>query len=178
MIDTEVRRLRRLRNSALRARALALALDSQPTLRSRVPGRGAVACWLVARVVTGRLRSHPYLRYQRGPSSMRLIYERWSARVVGVLAHRRGKGLEIFSVELQRLVRELADARALTWSADLSDTFGRSQAQIERLRKDLHATLRSQTGSYAEADSRNEPAAGASLDNCGNVAANWPYLTF
>jgi hypothetical protein len=178
MIDTEVQRLRRLRNTALKARALAVALESTPVRRRSVLSRSAVSCWLIVRVVTGRLRAHPYLRYQRGPSDVRAGYDRISASVIGGIARRRGRGLQTLSVELQRVVRELADARALTWSADLSDTFGRSQGQIETLIKEVKAGMRNEAGSYHETDARADSEPCASVDNSGNAAANWPYLTF
>ena len=70
MIDAEVSRLRKLRNVALRARALAKILDSDSQEQS-VFARSAVICWTIARVASGRLRAHPYLSYQQGPSRMR-----------------------------------------------------------------------------------------------------------
>ena len=178
MIDTEVQRLRRLRNTALRARALAVALESRPARCSPVLSRSAVACWHIARVVTGRLRAHPYLRYQRGPSSMRIACDQISANLIGGIAHRRGRGLQALTGELRRVVSELADARALTWSAELSDTFGRSQAQLEGVMKELSAAVRSESGQHHDADSLADAGPGASVDNSGNVAANWPYLAF
>jgi hypothetical protein len=109
---------------------------------------------------------------------VRIAYEGISAGVTGAIARRRGSGLKILSIELQRVSRELADARALTWSADLSDTFGRSHAQIERLIKEVDAGVRSEAGSYHETDSLGNAGTCASVDHSGNAAAIWPYLTF
>ncbi len=178
MIDTEVQRLRRLRNTALRARALAVALHSGRPMRcSPLLSRSALACWHIARVVSGRLRAHPYPRYQRGPSSLRMVCEQISANWIGGIAHRRGRGLHTLSGELRRVVGELADARALTWSAELSDTFGRSQALLEGLIKEALAGVRGESGHH-DANSLADAAPGARVDNSGNVAANWPYLAF
>lgn len=178
MIDTEIQRLRRLRNTALRGRALAAALDSRSARCSSVLSRTAVACWHIARVVTGRLRAHPYPSYQRGPSSMRMACGQISANLIAEVAHRRGRGLQTLGGELKRVVSELSDARALTWSAELSDTFGRSQAQLDELIKELGAGVRSEAVPHHGADSLADAGPGASVDNSGNVAANWPYLGF
>src|SRR5882724_8177987 len=139
MIDTEVTRLRRLRNTALRARAVAGALNSKSGPRDSAFSRSAVSCWRIVRVITGRLRAHPYLSYQRGPSAVRGLYDRVIAAVLGGIARNRGRGLQTFSDELRRVARELDDARALTWSSDLSDALGRSQMQIRGLIEELDA---------------------------------------
>ena len=75
MIDSEVVRLRNLRNVALRARAFAQALAG-PTAESAVFAKTAVICWTIARIATGRLRAHPYLSYQKGPSGLRSLVDR------------------------------------------------------------------------------------------------------
>src|ERR1700687_1997621 len=142
MIDTEVIRLRRLRNTALKVRAVAAALDTEPAGRDSVFSRGAVRSWQIARVITGWLRAHPYLSYQRGPSEVRGVYDLFSAGLLAGFARYRGRSLQIFSLELQRLARELDDARALTWSSDLSDTLGRTQKQIRTLIAELDAAGR------------------------------------
>src|SRR5271155_3383152 len=109
MIDSEVMRLRRLRNTALRARAIAAAFDSNPERRSSLFSRGAVGCWRIARVITGKLRENPYLSYQRGPSEARAVYDRISAGVLGGVARSRGRRGHIFLTELKRVARELDD---------------------------------------------------------------------
>jgi hypothetical protein len=177
MIDTEVIRLRRLRNTALRARAIAAALGSNPARRHSLFSRGAVSCWQIARVITGRLRAHPYLSYQRGPSGVRGVYDRVSAGVRSGIARSRGRSLQIFSDELQRVARELDDARALTWSADLGDTWGRSQTQIRRLIQELSAGARQEAGSSTETIPPLAPRTGVVQDT-DNVDGNWPYLAF
>src|SRR5216683_2480226 len=181
MIDTEVTRLRRLRNTALRARAVAATLDSDSARRDSVFSRGAVNCWRIARVITGLLRAHPYLSYQRGPSEVRGVYDRASAGLLGGIARYRGRSQQTFSDELRRVARELDDARALTWSSDLSDTLGRSQMQIRELIKELDAVARNESGSRHETAPRVETRIGAVRydtavrDDSGSVAGNWPY---
>src|SRR5271165_4116909 len=73
MNDPEVVRLRRLRQTALRMRALAFAF-SVTRMGKQDPSfqRVAQASWRVARAVTGRLRSHPYVSYQRDPGGLLL----------------------------------------------------------------------------------------------------------
>jgi hypothetical protein len=176
MIDHEVIRLRRLRNTALRARAVAAALDSDPARRNSVFSRSAVRSWQIARVITGWLRAHPYLNYRRGPSEMRGFYDRLSAGLLAGIARTRGRSLQIFSRELQRVARELDDARALTWSSDLSDTLGRSQIQIRTLIKELDADARNEAGSRQETVARIVTRTGNVRDVAGGVAVNWPYL--
>jgi hypothetical protein len=176
MIYTEVARLRRLRNTALRARAIAAKLDSDPARRESVFSRGAVSCWQIARVITGLLRGHPYLSYQRGPSELRGAYDRISAGLLGGVARYRGRTHQTLSDELRRVARELDDARALTWSSDLSDTLGRSQMQIRGLIKDLDTGARAESGSRHETAPQVETRIAAVRDDAGSVPGNWPYL--
>ena len=178
MIDTEVIRLRRLRNTALGARAVAATLGADPAPRDSVFSRGAVNCWQIARVITGLLRAHPYLSYQRGPSEVRGIYDRVRAGLLGGIARYRGRSHQTFSDELRRVARELDDARALTWSSDLSDALGRSQRQIRGLIEELDADagVRTASGSRHETAPRVETRIAAVRDDAGSVAGNWPYL--
>ena len=139
----------------------------------------AAACWRIARVITGRLRAHPYPSYQQGPSQLRGACHRVSARMLATIASHRGRSLQTLSGELRRVVGELDDARALTWSAELSDTFGRSQTQIRRLIQELDAGARNEAGSLREAAVRIEARAEAQPSgDAGGTAANWPYLAF
>jgi hypothetical protein len=170
-----------LRNTALGARAVAATLGADPAPRDSVFSRGAVNCWQIARVITGLLRAHPYLSYQRGPSEVRGIYDRVRAGLLGGIARYRGRSHQTFSDELRRVARELDDARALTWSSDLSDTLGRSQMQIRGLIKELDAGARSESGSRDETAPRVKTRAGAVRDDSvqddsGSVAGSWPYL--
>jgi hypothetical protein len=138
--------------------------------------RSAVSCWRIAGVITGRLRAHPYLSYQRGPSELRGVYGRLIAGLLAGIARYRGRGLETISRELQRVARELDDARALTLSSDLSDALGRSQKQIRTLIKELDADARNEAGSREDTVARAAARTGNGRDDAGSVAANWPYL--
>jgi len=179
MNDPEVLRLRELRNTALKARAIAAALRSAETCSARAGtlSSSAAACWRIARVITGRLRAHPYPNYQQGPSQLRGACHRVSARMLATIASHRGRSLQTLSRELRRVVGELDDARALTWSAELSDTFGRSQTQIRGLIQELDARARNEAGSLREAAVRIEARAEARQGDAGGTA-NWPYLAF
>jgi hypothetical protein len=173
MIDTEVMRLRRLRTTVLRARALAAELDATHSRRNSVFSRTAVNCWQIARVVTGRLRAHPYLNYQRGPTAFDAFCGAGRAALLAMASRYGRRNLEVLSLELQRVARELDDARALTWSAELSDTFGRSQIQIRRLIAELDLSRDSRDARVPRSEARSTAVGDAS-----NVAGNWPYLAF
>ena len=172
MIDAEVLRLRRLRETALRARAIATVLES--SRHNAKLCASAAACWRIARVITGWLRAHPYLRYQRGPSQWRSVYHGLSASLRSAIARYQGRSLQTLSLELRRVVGELDDARALTWSAELSDSFGRSQRQIRRLIEELNAGARHELG--GDHDTATREALVAECQKEGGSAANWPYL--
>jgi hypothetical protein len=174
MIDAEVTRLRRLRIKALNARALAAQLgpsSSQHSVFSRSAGR----CWQIARVVTGRLKAHPYQSYQRGPGEISTLYAEIRASFKSVAAQYGQRNFRALSDELQGVARELDDARALTWLPDLSDTFGRSQAQLRRLLAEVEAGARKEAGSRNEivADAKTDP-----VEEASNLAGDWPYLAF
>jgi hypothetical protein len=176
MIDTEVGRLRRLRNTALRTRAMAAALDSDPARRDSVFSRAAVSCWQIARVITGKLRAHPYLSYQRGPSEMRGVYDGFRAGVLRHIARTRDRSLQIISGDLQRVAHELDDMRALIWSADFGDTIGRSQQRIRRLIEELGAG-----GNEAELGHSEPWLEARTVTVRGGVDGgvdHWPYLAF
>ncbi len=169
MIDTEVTRLRHLRNTALRARAIAMALNARQIEGGSAFARSALACWRIARTVTGKLRAHPYQRYQRDAGALRSLYDGAGAAVIAAVAQYRGGSVKSYSKRLQRVARELDDARALTWSPALSDTLGRSQSEIRALIREFAADVR------ARADAG---AAAAHTDASPRIAANWPYLAF
>jgi hypothetical protein len=175
MIDAEVMRLRRLRDTALRARALAAVLTTSDRRRHSVFSRSAVSCWQIARTITGRLRGHPDLSYQRGPSELRTLVDGIRANVLGSVARDRKRSLAMLAYEVRGVARELDDARALTWSAELSDDFGRVQVQMRRLLSELGGS-RQGTGLRAA----RAPARGlvAIREGESDVAGNWPYLAF
>ena len=71
---------------------------------------------------------------------------------------------------MQTMARELDDARAVTWSPDLSDTLGRIQSQVRRLVMELEA------GARHEAGMQNTTVTGAAEAVASAAAGDWPYL--
>jgi hypothetical protein len=178
MIDTDVVRLRQLRATALRARAVAAAMDASSAEADTVFSRSAVSCWRIARVVTGRLRAHPYLSYQRDASATRAVFDRVNAHLLAAVSQRQGQGFQTFAAALKRVAREVDNARSLTWSADLSDSLGRSQTEIRRLIKEVEAGARRESGPLIEAVSRVDAGGAAVRNDAAAVEGNWPYLAF
>lgn len=190
MTDQEVARLRRLRDSALQVRAIARALGSTRWAWSD-PLLSRIACssWRIARTVSGRLRAHPYVRYQKDVSVGSLVRNSVRARLLALSTRSRMKALVHCESQLRQLARQLDDARALTWTPDLSDTFGRLQIEI----KSLIAALAHQTalahGTKRAPDSERFPKRAAVTegrpaiesgvgDLAPPVAVDWPYLAF
>jgi hypothetical protein len=104
------------------------------------------------------------------------MYDRLSAGLLSAVAQSRGRSLQTLCRELQRVARGLDDARALTWSSDLSDTLGRSQLQIHTLIKELDADAHDEAVSRHETLARVETRSGDGQGDAGSVAGNWPYL--
>lgn len=176
MIDAEVVRLRKLRNVALRARALAKALESD-SVDHGVFAESSIMCWTISRIATGHLRAHPYLSYQQGPSRTRELADRAIASIAAFTARRQNRRFTVYAPELQSVAREVADVRALTWSADLSDALGRAQLQLRGLAQRLDAGARHESGAVSmprvNAIVRAE-ANGGALEDMGRTT--WPYL--
>jgi hypothetical protein len=164
MIDSEVIRLRQLRASALRVRAIARALARRFPTNDAVLNRGACTAWRIARTVSGRLRAHPFLRYQQDASLSVLISNSLAATAASLRVSNRHAALALFSGELRMLARELADARALTWVTDLSDAFGRSQAEIQSLSSALGFEAQVSVPQHSR------------LRTHASAEADWPYL--
>jgi hypothetical protein len=164
MIDSEVVRLRELRATALRVRAIARALARRFPSSDAVLNRGACAAWRIARTVSGRLRAHPFQEYQKDASLTVLLSNSIAAKASGLRASNRHSALKLFDAELKRLARELADVRALTWVTELSDALGRSQVEI----RSLSSALGFETQVTVPQPARVRSAAGAETD--------WPYL--
>ena len=181
MIDAEVMRLRRLRNRVLWARAVAAAMGSDAPQHGSVYARGALTCWRIACVVTGRLRAHPHVSYQRGPGALRAAHDMASAWARAAVARHRGRTLQTYAQALQLAASELDDARALTWSGELSDAFGRLQRQLRRLidevDDEVESGARQQAGAALPA-AHTEGRSGMSRQDAGSLAGNWPYLAF
>jgi hypothetical protein len=153
IMNNEVTRLRRLRQSALKVRALATVLDVGKSADG-IYERGALLGWRIARIATGRLRSHPYQSYQRDPGFFESGADRLGAILVGTMAGLRGHGAQTYLRELRAAARELDDTRALTLSADLSDALGRAQVSMRTLIEDVQGEALLESG--LESDARVE----------------------
>ncbi len=83
-----------------------------------------------------------------------------------------------YESQLRRLLRQLDDARALTWTPHLSDGFGRSQLEI----KSLLTALAHETNGVLEptrAPKRGPSITGSRADDFGApIQGDWPYLAF
>jgi hypothetical protein len=176
MIDAEVERLRSLRATALRVRGIARALQQRVSGRGRsadarsaeqiVLDRGACAAWRVARTVSGRLRAHPFAKYQKDASFAVVLKNEIAAQSAFFRVSLGRDAPALFGCELQTLARELADARALTWATELSDSFGRSQAEIGSLLAGLGLDART-----AARGVLTQPRIASAT-----AAGDWPYL--
>ncbi|MDB6083369.1 MAG: hypothetical protein JWN43_1250 [Gammaproteobacteria bacterium] len=186
MVDAEIERLRRLRGAALRMRAVALALDDvgSPDRDRALLQRGACAAWRISRAVSGRLRAHPYERFRKD-AGLGVVLTNSLAAALAAFASRSPR-LALAKVEgqLKRLARELDHARALTWTAELSDSFGRSQTEIRLLMAEFECQTRTPAGARASGgDRRSESLASIGPRDTrasGYVATDtdWPFLAF
>jgi hypothetical protein len=115
------------------------------------------------------------LSYQRGLSELRTLVDGIRANVLGSAARDRKRSLAMLADEVQAVARELDDARALTWSAELSDDFGRAQVQVRRLIAEIGGSRKVTGLRSARAPARGRVAVS---QNDSDVAGNWPYLAF
>lgn len=176
MIDAEVARLRKLRNRALRVRAVNAVLCAAPATKHRTMALSTLLAWRVARIVTGRLRAHPNLSFQKGPSPLRYLFNDAIALLIGTTARYRGRVLRAHAAELRQLGAELADARALTWDQDWSDTLGRAQGQLRRLIPDHPGVAGTSAAIAASRSDSKRLAANGRPRSDVTLAADWPYL--
>ena len=168
MIDAEVIRLRRLRRAALLTRALARSLALRQPEQAAF-ARSAVSAWSIARLITGRLLSHPNLSYQQGPGALQSWTDGALAAATALVAVKQGRPYGVFAQQLQILGREVDDVRALTWSAELSDALGRAQWQLLKALQDLNAGVRCEGGATVEVRAEEQSQRAAS-------PTDWPYL--
>jgi hypothetical protein len=182
MIDPEVARLRRLRDEALRVREIARRLGAlQWAKNDTLLARGAGAGWRIARIVSGKLIAHPYLRYQKGAGLGSLISNRVQAAYLGFVCKHRLQGLKAFEAQLQPLLRQLGDARALTWSTEFSDTLGRLQSEIKSLIDGIALETRGEIPveripvRVVEGRARADRLVGELAET---FEGDWPYLAF
>ncbi len=197
MIDFEVERLRRLRASALRLRAVARALRAnRGTLEDGLLSSSACAAWRVARVVSGHLRAHPYESFQKDAGLGTLLMNGLVAKAATLGTSRPSQALVQVERHLKVLSRELDDARALTRAADLSDSFGRSQNDIRSLIAAVQCAAGTEQATVSprcpheprvvprplsrpETPRRPAPASASSAATAATAATgDWPYLAF
>jgi hypothetical protein len=135
MSNDEVERLRKLRATALRVRAIAQALDGsrQPAAATDWLRRASGAAWRISRAVSGRLRAHPYATFQKDAGTLTILANSLRASAVAGLLGRHARAAGYVARELSTLSRLLDDARALTCTLELSDTLGRSQIELRSL---------------------------------------------
>ncbi len=177
MIDTEVARLRRLRGEALRVREVARALDATQSANGLL-ARGACASWRIARVVSGRLRAHPYLRYQKDVGVGSILGNRLFASFLATITKDRVKALKRFESQVHALIRHLDDTRALSWSSNFSDTLGRSQYELQSLLEDLAQITKSAVPAAERLPKRANPTDSLVGELARTVEGDWPYLAF
>jgi hypothetical protein len=175
MIDAEVVRLRNLRNLALRARALGGNLGTHRDGPESLFGACAVNCWGLVRVISGYLKGHPYLSYQRGPSRTRDLYYGMLTAPIAAAARQKNRRHHVFAGYLQTLARELENTRAVTRSPDLSDALGRVQLRLRSLLEEVSIGAQREAGVeyVSRSDARLASARAISRDP---VSADWPYL--
>jgi hypothetical protein len=173
MIDPEVMRLRRLRNVALRARALARSFVQHGSEDSLF-AKGALLPWQVSRIATGHLRSHPFLSYQQEPGWLRRAYDCGVALILASLACRRNRRMSTYLEQLRQLSRELDDTRALTRAPDLSDELGRSQVHLRRLVREVDDGAQREIG--VRPGRIVTPSRGALTAPREAGSTDWPYL--
>jgi hypothetical protein len=171
MLDPEIERLRRLRGAALKLRELAKELaarggaSDEPLLH-----RGACSAWRVARIVSGRLRAHPFADFQKDAGVAVVVGNAVTAKLTAQLATTRARALKAFDRQLKDVRRQLDDARALAWDADLSDTLGRSQVELRALAAATQDALSARRGTTA-------PLASLTRINPGERAVtDWPFV--
>lgn len=169
MMDAEVERLRRLRAAALQLRAVARALGNKRSIKDEAGllHQGRCAAWRIARTVTGRLRAHPHFRYQKDAGLGTLLKNSMIAAAASLTATNRRRAMSEYAAQLNAVLRELDDVRALTWAVELSDTFGRSQRELRA----LTAAIECHT------QARGNAAAGGTLRPTTTVTGGSPFLT-
>lgn len=129
-------------------------------------------------MISGRLRAHPYPAYQKGPSTVRRAFDEALASLVSDAAKYRGRSTQRLFAELQRVANALEDARALTWSPDLSDTFGRAQSRLNRLMSEVDDGAHHETGSRVWTSRRAGARPASGRNDASAVTGDWPYLAF
>jgi len=178
MIDSEVARLRRLRSEALLMREIARTFQSTEwAANESLLDRSGCVGWRIARVVSGRLRGHPYAEYQKDAGVATRMAHRIHSGCLVLANKNRADGLKTIASHVNALGRQLDDAIALAWSSDFSDALVRAQSEV----KMLGAALAPETVSGSEQERPAlRPAFSQQMgDDLGaTLEGDWPYLAF
>jgi hypothetical protein len=176
MIDPEVARLRRLRSEALLVREIARMYESSRWAGSdSLLDRCACAGWRIARIVSGRLRSHPYAEYQKDVGAAALLSNRLRAFGLAIAHNKPARAFAVLEAHVQTLNRQLDDAIRLGWSSDFSAALNRAHVEIKSLSAALASTNR---GAAAEERPVALPVGSDRVvgDLGPALEGDWPYL--
>jgi len=178
MIDPEVARLRRLRSEALLVREIARMFESsQWAANESLLDRSACASWRIARVVSGRLRGHPYAEYQKDAGAASRTGNRLHAYYLALTHKNRVPALEALEAHVNALGKRLDDAISLAWSSDFSEALSRAQLEIKTLGVALAQETRS--GRTQERLAVRPPSPEQMVADLGPaLEGDWPYLAF
>jgi hypothetical protein len=175
MIDPEVARLRRLRSEALLVREIARTFESSRwAANESLLDRSACASWRIARVISGRLKGHPYAEYQQDAGVASRVRNRLYAYCLALANKNRVRALKVLEAHVGGLGRQLDDAIALAWSSDFSDALARSQLEIRSLGAALAQETRS--GEMPERPALRSSRPGQMVGNLASLEGDWPYL--
>lgn len=176
MIDPEVARLRRLRSEALLVREIACAFESsQWAANESLLDRSACASWRIARVVSGRLRGHPYAEYQKDGSAVARAGSRLHAYYLALIHKSRVPALNALEAHVNALGKRLDDAISLAWSSDFSEALARVQLEIKGLGAALAQENRS--GRMEEPLALRQSNTERMVGDLGQaLEGDWPYL--
>jgi hypothetical protein len=177
MVDSEVARLRRLRSEALLVREIARTFESSRWAANEpLLDTGACASWRIARVISGRLKGHPYTEYQKDAGVLSRVRNRLHAHLLALTTKDRVRALKVLEAHVNGLGRQLDDAIALAWSSDFSAALSRSQFEIRTLGAGLAQETRS--GEMQERPVLRPSSTGQTDDSLGSLDGDWPYLAF
>jgi hypothetical protein len=178
MIDPEVARLRRLRSEALLVREIARTFESsQWAANESLLDRSACASWRIARVVSGRLRGHPYAEYQKDAGAATHAGNRLQANFLAMINKGRPQALKVLEARVASLARLLDDAISLAWSSDFTEGLSRSQFEIKSLAEAL--ALETGSGGVQERPALHPAGSNAMAGELGAaLEGDWPYLAF
>ena len=158
-------------------REVARALGSTQSANELL-ARGAHTSWRIARVVSGRLKAHPYLRYQKDVGVGSIIGNGLFASLLAMSTKDPVQVLKRFESRVHALIRHLDDTRALAWSSDFSDTLGRCEYELQSLLEDLAQITKSTVPAAERLPKRADRTDSLVGELACTVEGDWPYLAF